>query len=258
MYPYELFFGIDLYTCFVAAGVISALVTLRILSAKLKISDRLYNFTLINGTASILFGLFSAVLFQSLYNVRSLGKFELGANSGATFMGGLAGGAFLFLIVYFVLGKLVFKDKENIKELSKIADIGVCCISIAHAFGRVGCLMAGCCYGKREEGILGIYNHAVGYKTLPVQLFEAILLFGLFVLMLFLLKKGISTYPVYLVCYPVWRFFAEYLRDDERGQTFVSAITPSQLLSIVMLAVGIALIVAKIVKRKKQNEKNTP
>ncbi|MBQ2716961.1 MAG: hypothetical protein IJF21_09195, partial [Clostridia bacterium] len=134
MYPFEIFFGIDLYTCFVALGIILALLVFRIFSKYIDISTRLYNFTMINGAVSIAFGFFSAVFFQSLYNIKQQNGFVFG--SGATFMGGLAGGALLFLAVYFIIGRIIFKDGENLSKLSKIADLGVCSISIAHACGR--------------------------------------------------------------------------------------------------------------------------
>lgn len=243
MYPFTIFAGIDLYTVFVALAILSALFTLRVLGTKYNVSVKLYNFTLINGVLSILLGFFSATLFQALYNIKQTGHFELNASSGMTFLGGLMGGAAVFLIIYFGVGAFIFKDKENIRGFGKIANIGACCICIAHSLGRLGCLMAGCCHGKREDGFFGIYNHMVGYKTLPVQLYEALFLAALFVILLVLLKKGKNTISAYLIAYAIWRFFAEYLRADERGDTLINALTPSQLICIPMLIIGIIIIV---------------
>ena len=47
---------------------------------------------------------------------------------------------------------------------------------------------------------------------------------------------------VYLCGYGIWRFFIEYARGDDRGQTIVPFLTPSQLTAIVLIAVGIALV----------------
>ena len=46
-----------------------------------------------------------------------------------------------------------------------------------------------------------------------------------------------------MLTYGVWRFLIEYLRDDERGQTIVSFLTPSQLISVVLI-LGSAVVFA--------------
>lgn len=250
MYPYTILAGIDLYTILVGLAVLSALATYRILSTKYNFSVKFYNFVLLCAVLSITLGFFSAAFFQALYNIKEIGRFELSSTSGMTFLGGLMGGAAVFIIVYFGIGALVFKDKENIKSFGKIANIGACSICIAHSIGRLGCLMAGCCHGRREDGFLGIYNHMVGYKTLPVQLYEALFLAALFAVLIVLLKKGKNTISVYLIAYAVWRFFAEYMRADERGDTFISALSPSQLICIPMLLIGVIIIVCSIKGKK--------
>ena len=254
MYPFTIFADVDLYTCLVALAVLAALFVLRILSTKYGVSIKLYNFTLLCGTLSIILGFLSATLFQALYNIKELGRFELGNSTGMTFLGGLLGGAIIFLSIYFGIGALIFKDKDNIKNFGKIANIGACCICIAHSVGRIGCLMAGCCHGKRVDGFFGIYNYSVGYKTLPVQLYEAVFLAILFFVLIKLIDKGKNTISIYLIAYAIWRFVAEYMRADERGQTFVDVLTPSQLICIPMLLLGIIILVISIKGRKNENK----
>ena len=48
---------------------------------------------------------------------------------------------------------------------------------------------------------------------------------------------------VYLIGYGIWRFFIEYLRGDDRGETLLSFLSPSQLTAIVLSIVGVLLIV---------------
>ena len=43
--------------------------------------------------------------------------------------------------------------------------------------------------------------------------------------------------------YGVWRFFIEYFRADDRGQTIVPFLSPSQLVAIVMVLLGVAYLV---------------
>ena len=89
---------------------------------------------------------------------------------------------------------------------------------------------------------------------LPTQLYEAIFLFIIFGIMsLLVLKKDFKyNMPVYLIAYGIWRFFLEFIRDDDRG-SFIGNISPSQFWSIVMLAIGVALIflINYIYKNKK-------
>jgi prolipoprotein diacylglyceryltransferase len=50
--------------------------------------------------------------------------------------------------------------------------------------------------------------------------------------------------------YAVWRFFAEYLRNDDRGATVVSFLSPSQLMSILLCLVGAAILLYPVIARK--------
>ena len=58
-----------------------------------------------------------------------------------------------------------------------------------------------------------------------------------------------------MIIYGVWRFFVEYLRNDYRGTTFVSTLTPSQLTALIMIIGGIALISVFRFIMKKRAEK---
>ena len=46
---------------------------------------------------------------------------------------------------------------------------------------------------------------------------------------------------VYLICYGIFRFCIEFLRDDSRG-ALVGGISPSQFWSIIMVVAGVGLI----------------
>ena len=68
MYPYEVIFGMTLYDIFLAIGVVSALLIVRLFADYDKVSDKLFNFILLTGACAIGLGYFSAVLFQAIYN----------------------------------------------------------------------------------------------------------------------------------------------------------------------------------------------
>ena len=244
MYPYELIenSGIDLYIVFIVVGVISAFLTLRLLSDVVKLRSKLFNFLLLTTIVAIVLGWLSAMLFQAFYNFLASGTFEF---KGQTFNGGLIGGALVFFGFYFLAGHFFFKEKEHIKNFDKILTIAMPAIVGAHAFGRIGCLMDGCCYGAITDAWYGIemYSGGVFAKRVPTQLFESLFLFALYALLDFLIiKKNYQNTPtIYLVSYSIWRFLIEYVRaDSERGSSGIEGLSPSQVTAIVLFIVGVA------------------
>ncbi len=246
MYPYKIFLGIDLYTLLLCVGILAAIIVFRVLADKTGLPAKLQNLALASGLGAIVLGYFSAVVFQAFYNIeKNGGKLIIDQNTGATFYGGLIGGAVVFILAYFVAGRFFFKNREHIAGFYRVADIAMCSVAIAHALGRVGCLMAGCCYGRPTEAWFGIRMliHGTWQKVIPTQLFEALFLLLLFFsfLTLVLRKKGYCL-ELYLCGYGIWRFFIEYVRNDYRGTTVVSFMTPSQLTAVLMVIAGVALV----------------
>ena len=254
MYPKEIFPGIDLYVIMLCVAAIGAIFVFRFLADKRALSANLQNLCLFNAVASIMVGYYSAVLFQAVYNIPKYGEFRIDSRTGATFYGGLIGGAAFFLLVYFIAGRFIFKkDREHIRELLCITDIAAPCIAIAHGFGRIGCLMAGCCHGAETDAWYGVYMSAINKRVVPIQVYEAIVLFALFGFFLYRVLRG-KTYnlPLYMASYGVWRFVIEYARDDYRGYTFVEFLTPSQLTALLMIAGAVVLFIFErmIVKKR--------
>ena len=247
MYPNEIINGIDMYVIMLCIAAISAILVYRILADKLNLNARLQNLCLFGAVAAILVGYYSAVFFQGIYNIPKNGGFVLNASTGATFYGGLIGGAAFFIATYFTVGHFMFKEgKEHIKYFWSNAGIGAACIAIAHGFGRIGCLMVGCCYGRVTDAWYGIYMKNIGQKVVPIQAFEAAILFGLFGVFFYrVVKRKRYNLSLYMLTYGIWRFFIEYARDDYRGYTFVSFLTPSQLTALIMIVGAVAVFIAE-------------
>lgn len=250
MYPYELFFGVHLYGLFIAIGILVCFFTLYFYGKKIGITEKSLDFTFYTAIVSIVAGFGSAALFQSLYNFIENPQDGFNFGGGITFIGGLIGGVVCFLIIYFLFKKYV---EEKLSNLTIVAS---CCITIAHAFGRIGCLFAGCCHGKflgYENVSGGIFMNGTkgwGYYV-PTQLYEAIFLFVLFgILSLSALKyKSKHSLSIYLVLYGAFRFTIEFFRADNRGE-FLGIISPSQFWSIIMIIAGILLSVFYVVYPK--------
>ena len=245
MYPYPIIFGLTLYDICLCAGIVACFALFGFFADKLKIQVRVQKLAIICGVCGVILGYGAAVLFQALYNISTLGGFEITESTGATFYGGLIGGAAVFIIMYFALGRFATEGGEHKRQFFSVADCAVAGLAIAHALGRVGCLTAGCCHGQLTDAWYGIEMHGnFGFdKYLPTQLFEAIFLLLLFAFLTLRIlgRKGYNL-PIYLIVYGVWRFVIENLRADYRGNTFVEWLTPSQLTALVLIVVGVGVI----------------
>ncbi len=167
---------------------------------------------------------------------------------GFVFYGGLIGGIFTVLLA----GKL-----HKINTLTYMKTV-ICLIPIIHAFGRIGCFLAGCCYGKPYDGIFSVVfpeksMAPSGIPLFPVQLFEAIclLIIGLGILFLQLKFDFTKTVELYLILYGILRFVLEYLRYDEaRGHLLI--FSTSQWISILLISfIIVKEIILKLNKHKK-------
>jgi len=237
---------IDLYAIFIVVGIIACFIFTILAMKKSGYSSSASDTVIIIGILSIMFGLFFAMLFQAFYNLIAGNGFVF---EGMTFIGGLIGGVIAFIGIYFLY---VYAINPRLKEgnflksnmnkgiwyLVRIAPIS---ITIAHGFGRIGCLFAGCCHGRPTDEWYGVWSANANAKIVPLQLYEAIFLFILSAIMIVLLFKFHFKYnmSVYLVSYGIWRFIIEYFRDDYRGD-FIPGLSPSQFWSILMVIGGIA------------------
>ena len=112
-------------------------------------------------------------------------------------------------------------------------------------FGRVGCFLAGCCYGRSAS--LGVcYPPECGHDTrvrrMPLQLVECVLWLGLTVVaaILAVTRRDGSAMAATLVGYGVARLALEPLRGDPRPRLFGA--TEGQWLSIAAIVAGVALV----------------
>ena len=165
---------------------------------------------------------------------------------GMVFYGGLIGGIVGIIIV-------ALKKKKNFFEFG---DLMAPCFCVAHAFGRIWCLLVGCCYGlaKGETSQFGLctydgacaLRYADGTMRLPAPLMEAIfllLLCGVLVL-IYRKEKHVGTVTgSYLVLYAVWRFIMEIFRGDVEERGHLGPFFTSQWISILILIAGVVILV---------------
>jgi phosphatidylglycerol:prolipoprotein diacylglycerol transferase len=170
---------------------------------------------------------------------------------GLIYYGGLIGG---------IISSLIYVKIKKMSALS-VADVAATSIPIGQAFGRVGCFLNGCCYGKVTAAPIGVeypinsspwieqVNHHLidsssrcTLSVHPVQLYESCFSILIFLSLVFILRKqkfsGITA-SCYLLLYGILRFVMEFFRGDERQK--ISSITIAQGISLLIIAGGIVL-----------------
>ena len=177
------------------------------------------------------------------------------------------GGLILALAVFMVYCR---GKKEKVVEM---ADLFAVVLPLGHAFGRIGCFFFGCCYGKVSDVACAVvfprgspaWHEQIGKgilpstangsrPVLPTQIFEAVALFALFGVLLWLYCRfsrkmaGIVS-GVYLIGYAVIRFCLEFLRGDPRAT--LGWLSIGQTISAFILLSGLVFI-AVAFKQKKQ------
>lgn len=178
--------------------------------------------------------------------VTSLGALMELARSAGVFYGGLLG-AIVTLVV------LIRKHRIPIFDF---LDAASPCVALGQAIGRLGCLSAGCCWGREchlpwaitftdpaAEQNVGVPLHVPLH---PTQLYEAIGLTIFLALLLRFEKNRFSgqTFGWYLVGAAVLRGAVEIFRGDPRGSV-ADVLSTSQFIAIGMLAAGIGVLVLR-------------
>ena len=165
--------------------------------------------------------------------------------SAGTFYGGILGGI-LWVILYTRFQKM---------PLLAVMDIVAAPVALGHAIGRVGCFVAGCCYGKPTSLPWGVtFTNPVAEKIAgtplnvslhPTQLYEAA---AEFLNLVFLIWLGArqrfdgQLVGAYFFLYGIERGTIEFFRDDP-GRTMLLHDTVSlmQVISVGLIVVGASL-----------------
>jgi len=194
-------------------------------------------FALIGGKLTYTFVTWSPAEIIHMVNQ---GDWENLLGGGIVFYGGLISG-----IIGAFLGSLVAKD-----DLRNYLDVVVPVIPLGHAIGRIGCLCAGCCYGRPTDSIIGIVypqnigGAPVGMELLPVPLLECTVNLMIFGVLMYVSAKTSSRYLtciLYCILYGIARFILEFFRYDTiRG--IAGGLSTSQWISLGLIAGAIIML----------------
>ncbi len=168
-----------------------------------------------------------------------------------------AAGVFSGGLVLAIVACYLYAVRANMPKL-KTADAFAPGIAIGHAFGRLGCFAAGCCYGKPTNLPWGVtfknplsnqlVGTPLGVPLHPTQLYEFLVELSIFVLLMFLFRRKSfdgQMAALYLFLYGIARYFLEFVRDDpERGSMFGGIMTVTQFISILLVIGGAIMWIA--------------
>lgn len=223
-------------------GIAFTILTIYLFEKKEEMSQEITNRILIISMFGFAILVLSAFVMNSFFHSIEKKRLFLG---GITWLGGVLW-AFPSMVV------LIHRFCPKVKgKALDIFDLLVPGITLAHGFGRIGCFMGGCCYGKVTTSLFGVsfpegssaalrYPSVTGgsLPVLPTQLFEALFEFLLVVVMIILYKKIKSHFfEMYAFSYGIFRFVLEFSRGDNRGTTGL-VLSPSQIMSIILVAMG--------------------
>lgn len=142
-------------------------------------------------------------------------------------------------------------------SLGRVLDMGVPPLALAQAIGRVGCLAAGCCYGRPTDSWLGLYlpdDRGVWAVRYPTQIMSGLANLSIFFVLLAVERYGMrrisktQTWPfngflalLFLILFSLKRFAMGFLRES--GPPLVGPFTWMHLSALITLVVVTVLMV---------------
>ena len=168
------------------------------------------------------------------------------ARSGGVFYGGL---------IAAVVVALVYLRRHRM-PLWTTTDVFAPGIALGHIVGRLGCLLAGCCFGRpasvpwaitfTDPAARANVGTPLGVPLHPTQLYEAGAEALILVFLLLFERRG-RPYPgrtfwSYMLLYGVSRFVVEFYRGDSRGMVF-DTLSTSQFVSVLLVPLSIVMLI---------------
>ncbi len=151
-----------------------------------------------------------------------------------------------------VLAIYIYSRRKKLNFFGVI-DVMAPSLALGHAFGRIGCFLNGCCFGRPcdlpwavrfPQGSMPEHCYP-GASLHPVQLYESLFNFALAgLLFVFLRKTKVCgrTAALYLVCYGIGRFTLELFRGD--NAKIMSLMSVSQIIGIATAIAGVGIYIA--------------
>ena len=118
-------------------------------------------------------------------------------------------------------------------------------LPLIYSIGKIGCFLTGCCYGIEYNGIFSVtYTNELNIPLFPIQALESIVFMIIF-LILNTIKKNKQIISITLIICASSKFILDFLRYDHMK----TMITKNQIISIIVIIIGIILIIKKNFKK---------
>ncbi len=233
-------FTVHSYGLMIAIGVIVAVILAMMRAKKMALSgDEVLNVAII----VVVFGFAGAKVLYVLENWQAFlaHPWSVLGSSGFVVYGGIVIGLFCLFVYCRWIRKIPFL---------RYIDLVFPSVALGQAFGRVGCFLAGCCYGKPTDAWWGVTFTDTPYAPngvplIPTQLIMAVGNFVIFLVLFFYsnkwAKKVGDVMSLYLILYGAGRFCVEFLRVNEQGG--IGPLTTAQCFSIAFILLGILFFV---------------
>lgn len=249
-------FTVHGYGFMIAIGFLLAILVAELRAKKYKLKDdTIIDIAIIAGIG----GFLGAKVLYIIVEFDTFIKNPLGVlgSSGFVVYGGIIFGV-LFNFLYCRLKHLNFLE---------YFDIVMPEIALAQGFGRLGCFLAGCCYGEETTSWFSVVFPESslfapsGVQLIPTQLISSVFDFLNMVILIVIAHQFGYTYWknvrgedakrkhiasgdigfIYFITYGVGRFIIEFFRGDVRGS--VGALSTSQFISVIMVILGVVLLI---------------
>lgn len=220
------------YPTMLILSIISNIILVLILSRNFKYQKHEITSMILIDTIGILIG---GLLYTKIFS----------GNIGFSSLGGVIGGL-IFLFIYAIISK---------KDYKYILILFMPSIPLMYAIGKIGCFVAGCCYGIPYDGLLHItYNNSVvapsHINLFPVQITETIVFFMIFIYIInkyIKQNKSIKLVMQEIMICSIAKFILDFLRYEHINKI----ITTNQIMCIILFVIAIIyLIKLNIVVKK--------
>lgn len=228
------------YGLMIAIGIILAYVIAEKRAAKFGLDpEAIWGLTV----CAVVCGLAGAKLLYYITDIRAIienPRILLNVSNGFVVYGGIISGV-ICCMLYCRIKKLPFL---------RYADIILPSVAFAQGFGRLGCFLAGCCYGEETSCPVHIVFHHSDFAPndvalIPTQLYSSALNFLNFFVLTRIAARSKRPGTVmfcYLLFYSVGRFIIEFYRGDLiRGS--IGPLSTSQFISVFVAAAALLLLV---------------
>ena len=161
------------------------------------------------------------------------------------------GGLVFYGGLFLAIGVSLVYMKWHRLPIWKLADLFSPSIALGLFFGRIGCFLAGCCYGKETSLFWGItFTDSNSLARLnvslhPTQVYEAASSLALYFFLNWMERKKTfygQIFWLFLFLYSATRFFIEIWRDDPRGFLFGDWVSTSQGIGIFLAMISIFML----------------